>query len=109
MFDFRIRYRALKNLDTNDFSGGGKKKDLLILREKLVVTFQITQTTYTNVKNWMLYNTLNIVNSRYNPFQRLDTTKYLTPGEQTKFSNDFRTRVQNTHVSWNGGLSFAPF
>ena len=68
MFDFRIRYRALKNLDTNDFSGGGKKKDLLILREKLVVTFQITQTTYTNVKNWMLYNTLNIVNSRYNPF-----------------------------------------
>ena len=57
----------------------------------------------------MLYNTLNIVNSRYNPFKLKDVKKFLTPGEQTKFSNSFRTRVQNSMVSWNGGISYDAF
>ena len=54
MFDFRMRYRAMGDVD-----GILRGADPLILREELITTFQITPTLYTNVKQFMVYNTLN--------------------------------------------------
>jgi len=53
MFDFRLRYRAMDNI--NDVQDD---KNPLVLREKLIDTFQISQKLYTNIKSFMDYNTL---------------------------------------------------
>ena len=50
MFDFRIRYR---DIHTTSYSEMKKFTSPLIIREKLIATFQITPTTYLNIKNFM--------------------------------------------------------
>lgn len=60
MFDFRLRYRALDDIDDVQ-----KDIDPLVLREKLVDTFQISKTLYTNIKAFMDYNTLTFNQYRF--------------------------------------------
>ena len=86
--------------------------DPLILREELIGTFQIGQKSYTNIKQFMTFNTLNYTNgtrSRYPGLEDFVSKTFLTPGDQTRFSNNFRTRQETTMVSWNGGETFNLF
>jgi hypothetical protein len=60
----------------------------------------------------MMFNTLNYENgvgSRFSLLVNPLKKTFLTPGDQTRFSNNFRTREETTLVSWNGGKTFGLF
>jgi hypothetical protein len=57
----------------------------------------------------MMYNTLNFTKSRFDPFRSENEIRFLTPGDQTFFANNFRMRADTIDVSWDGGKTMEPF
>jgi len=52
---------------------------------------------------------MNYTKSRFDPFKSEDEIRYLTPGEQIEFSNNYRPRDETLDVTWDGGKTFEPF